>query len=232
MEPSAIEFNADLWLWKCLDDLVSYKTLRSLVEDQDAVETHLSSREIINGDGKPAPPEFVEALSAEVKRSIGKLVVHFGSQTIVTFCTTFEVAVKEFFCAWFVRYPKHMHDYLILGQVKGVVALNDVLGSADREQLLARLAAISSEAACQGKYSKVISRVAAHTRVPFPVGLDKHLQLVQELRNHIVHEKESEAGTLEAIDESHETVDKAILYLANVGCSRGLPGRYTCLSSR
>lgn len=232
MESIAIEFNADLWVWKCLEDLVSYNTLRSLVEDKGAVESRLLSREIISLGGEPAPPEFIQALLDEERQSISKLVAHFGSQTIVTLCTTLEVANKEFFRAWFFSHPEQLHDYLVSGEVKGVVALNDILRSADREQLLARLAAGAGETACQGKYSKVLNRVASHTKMSFPPGLDSKLQFVQELRNRIVHEKESESGNPEAIAESQETVDDAIMYLARVGLAKGVPGRYTVVVSR
>ncbi len=232
MESIAIEFNADLWVWKCLEDLVSYKTLRSLVEDKGAVESHLSSREIISSSGEPVSRELVDALRDDERQSISKLVAHFGSQTIVTLCTTLEVANKEFFRAWFFSHPEQLHDYLVSGEVQGVVTLNDILRSAGREQLLARLAARASETACQGKYSKVLNRVSSHTKMPFPAGLDSKLQFVQVLRNRIVHEKESESGTPEAIAESQETVDDAILYLARVGLAKGVPGRYTVVPSR
>ena len=102
MESIVIEFNADLWVWKCLEDLVSYKTLRLLVEDKGAVESYLSSRGIISLGGGPAPPEFIEALFDRERQSISNLVAHFGSQTIVTLCTTLEVANKEFFVLGFL----------------------------------------------------------------------------------------------------------------------------------
>ena len=227
---AVVEFNADLWRWKCLDDYVCYKTLRELVENEKVVDAHLSSKEILSADGGDIPSQLVEKFHDHERATVGQLLGHFGSQTIVSICTTFEVSVREFFHVWFFEHPDQLHDYVVTGQVTGAVPLQDILYSSDRNELLGLLAARAAQKATQGKYEKIMRRVASHTKSDLPENLDKRLQEVQVLRNRIVHEKESDSGSSDAVLEAQEAVDKAVLYLANIGFSKELPGRYTCIT--
>ena len=229
MKAAALKFDADLWRWRCLYDFVSYQTLSDLIGNSSAIDAHLKTRPVITATGEAPTAEILQMLLDSERNTIEGLVDHFASQTIVSVCTSFEVAIKEFLSVWFFHHPQHIHEYLATNQTKGVVPLKGIIDATDRDELLQRLAAKAADVATNGIYSKVLGRVEKHSKIAAPSGLAEDMSALREIRNRIVHEKEQESGRSIAVSKAQHAVDEAILYLARVGDVSKLPGMYSRL---
>ena len=224
-----MKFNPDMWLARCLDDFVAFKSLSELIRDEAVINNHVSSFVPRSTSGDDVPDETASRWRQNRREEIGSLVGHFGALTVVGLCTTFEVAAREFFASWFMEHPKQLHNFLHAGNIKGVVPLSDILSSDSKGNLLSKLSDRSASVAATGKYSGVITRAEKLSKVPVDEGVREHLDPLQKMRNEIVHEKAPHTGDLKEISAAHQSASDAILYLAKVAHDAGVPGFYSCV---
>ncbi|MES1937997.1 hypothetical protein [Salinisphaera hydrothermalis] len=225
-----MRFNPDYWLGQCLDDFVAFKTLNDLVGDDTAIDSHLSSLVVISADGTSVPAEHAEQIRNHQITGVKNLIRHFGGLTIVGLCTSFEVAVREFYEAWFFRYPSQLHEFVEHKSIKGTVPLAEVLRSDSKESLIKELAVKAASNASQGKYSKILIRASTLSKFEFPNDLQDRISSIQEDRNNTVHEKLPHSGGIKEISEAYDIVSEAIMFLADVAYKSGVPGAYSCLN--
>lgn len=223
-------FNPDNWRWQCLNDFVAFKTLCELVENDSAIASHLDSMNVISVDGEDVPADFVQQLRESKLSDVQQLVGHFGALTVVSLCTTFEVAAREFFGAWFYQKPAHLHDYVAYNSIKGGVSLPKILQHESKEELLISLAEDAAAVAVQGKYARSLARSSSLSKHELPPGLCGRITSLQTSRNKIVHEKCKHSGNLKEVSSAHDVVSDAIMFLAKVAHDSGVPGAYSCIN--
>ena len=229
MNQSNHEFNGDLWLCRCLEDFGAFKALSDLISNSTVMDAHIASYTAMSVSGTAAPRKIAVQLKDRHFEEIKNLVVHFGAQTIVCLCTSFEVAAREFFKAWFIRRPEHVHEYIDNGSRKGLVPLSEIISAQNRDELMLQLANRASHAAVGGKYGRILKRVEAFSKAAIPNQLSQKIRVLQEQRNEVVHEKGKHSGSAEAIERAHDTVHEAIIYLSIAGKANDVPGRYSCI---
>jgi len=105
---SQIFFNADYLYLKALNDFCSFKDMYEYVQNTEAMNSHKNSLSLISS-GAPIP-NAQEHLTTELESSIVNSMNHFAALSITGLCTTFEIAVKDFFFKLFIKYPQYMNE--------------------------------------------------------------------------------------------------------------------------
>src|SRR6185503_12991278 len=104
-------FELDHWEWKALEDFIAFKDMHEFISNSHAMDAHIASFNYVAAEPalhqEDAERELREELAARIKASLG----HFASQTIISLCTTYEVATKQFFKSLFIANPILMHDF-------------------------------------------------------------------------------------------------------------------------
>ncbi len=219
-------FDGDLWAWKALEDFINYKCLHEYVSNSSAVETHRESIRSVHV-GPSFSDEDVKRLRQEYVGDLAKALVHLASQTLVTLCTTFEIASKNFFFSMFVRHPERMFEYVGGEDQKGHVKLTRILNAEDYDGLILDLARSASTAASKGDYSKVLKRAAKLCKSDADGDLLRKIDQLQRDRNKVVHEKYSPDWNFEDVSKAHEVVADCVANFCRLGLAADIPGSYT-----
>lgn len=222
-------FNGDHWKWKSLEDYIAFKEMHDFVNNQQAMETHKNSMTYV-----VLAPELHEDNTGQKLRnhkadSIIASLDHFASQTLVSLCTTYEVASKDFFKNLFIKHPQFMNDYVGEGKNRGAIKLNDLIESGGYETFIEAISENSSSVASKGKYGDVLIRASKLCKSQVDEGVVKKINSLQAKRNKIVHEKNMTHFSLEDIESAQNLVAQVIEVLCEFGLKKDVPGRYTCI---
>ena len=155
---------------------------------------------------------------------------HFGSQTIISLCTTFEVSVREYLRALFMIKPQAMFEFLGTEDSRGCVPLKEILQVVSHGELIGRLAHTASGNASKGKYGQVFLRALTCSGFSCDKDLIEKLNVLQVERNKLVHERHRPNVGMEEVRQAHRVIDEAIESLCRSGVDAGVHGRFTCVN--
>ena len=201
--------------------------MHEYVMNQFAMDSHKDSMSYFVNDPGLHEPGSDSELRDKVELSLKSSLNHFAAQTVVSLCTTFEVAIRQFFRCLFIKYPNYMHNYIGGGHNKGTVPLADLVDAGDYSKFISELAEGASAAASKGKYSELLKRASKLSRCEIETEIVEKIKALQVTRNKIVHEKHLPDLELEDIENSHSVVSSTIEALCHMGIKKGIPGRYT-----
>jgi hypothetical protein len=220
-------FDADFWEWKALEDFVAFKDMYNYVHNQDAMRTYIESMEVMSIGVGEVTEDIRRKFCNEAEHHIKNALEHFSSQTVVSFCTTFEASAKQFFKCLFCKYPLYMHDYIGNDNRKGTVVLRDVIKAGDYSVLLDNLTENASSVASKGKYGDIIERAAKLCKTEYDCNIRELLNILQNQRNKIVHEKYLASSELDELQRMQSIVAKAIEFLMRFAIIKDIPGKYS-----
>lgn len=220
-------FDGDYWVWKALEDFIAFKEIHAYVNNQLAMNAYKSSMSYIALE----PDMHEEGTELEhknrVESTLRNSLDHFASQTLVSLCTTYEVAVRQFFKCLFVKHPICMHDFIGHEQQKGIVLLKDIIKAGNYSDVIKGTAEQASGAASKGKYGRILGRASNLCKYEIETDMIDSLNLLQSKRNKIVHEKNIESLIIEDIGKAHILISKAIESLCYMALEKNVPGNYT-----
>ncbi len=221
-------FHLDNWMWKSLQDYVAYRDLYLLITNAQVKTVYKESLPVFLLDPEMhLHPTAAAELRDMVVDGISKSLTHFASLTIVSICTTYEAAGREFFTALFYKYPYFMHDYIKSENQKGVVSLKEVLDSANYEKLLSVLADRAASVATKGGYNDILRRACKLCKGDVDEKILQGLASLQRLRNKIVHEKNAPEIKLDEVETAQSNISQAIERLGHLAVQKELPGKYS-----
>ncbi len=180
-------FNGDLLRYNALEDYIGYKVIFDFVHDKAALKTHIEALPCYTIG--PTPRGSVAKLRKQRAQDIYNGLNHYGSQTIVSLSTTYEVATKEFLYCFFMKYPQHIYDYVGSEETKGHVSLKEILKVKSYQELLSNLASRAASVATKGEYGQVLIKISKLCNESSPKELAERLNSLQLNRNKIIHEK-------------------------------------------
>ncbi len=212
-----LKFNGDLWRFKSLEDFFSYRDLFEYIKNQDAMNQHTESFEYFCGEPELHPSNSEQELKDNVKESISSSLDHFGSLTVVSLCTTYEVSVKEFLSCIFFYNPEYMFNYLGTDESKGDVNLKEILRASSHEELIINLAKTSSSKASKGRYGDVLRKISKLCGENQDIELSDKLNDLQSERNSIVHDKLNKSWSCEQIQDREEIISASLELLCRFG---------------
>ena len=222
-----VQFDGDSWAWKALQDFVAFKDMYEYVINQSAMDSHKDSMSYFVIDPDLHKPGSDTELRDKAEASIKSSLNHFAAQTVVSLCTTFEVAIRQFFKCLFIMHPNYMHNYIGSRDNRGTVPLADLVDSGDYSKFISELAERASAAASKGKYNESLKRASKLSKYEIDTEIFENIKELQVTRNKIVHEKNLPNLELEDIQNSHSIVSSTIEELCHMGIKKQLPGRYT-----
>lgn len=222
-------FDGDTWKYNALEDLISFKTFHDFVGNVAAVKAYVDSLEYHEGVPELRIENAELSLRKTKKNDVEKALDHYGSQTIVSLCTCYEVAIRDFFRCVFISKPEAMYAFVGPEGAKGHIPLRDVINSASRELLIADLATRSAATATKGGYGQSLERASNLVGAETNRVLTVELGMLQKSRNAIVHERSRESVTLAAVASAHTTIDAGIETMCRIAYGAGIPGNYTCI---
>tara|TARA_Y100000815_G_C13306699_1_gene486769 strand:- start:1086 stop:1550 length:465 start_codon:yes stop_codon:yes gene_type:complete len=144
-------FDGDRLRYKSLKDYVAFKAFYDFASDKDALDAHIHSHEYYALDSSLHEEGTEIRLRENKSEEVGFSLTHFGGLTVVSLCTTFEVAVKEFLCCYFFYNPNSMYEFIGRDESRGLVPLKDVLLEDTYQGLILSLAKKASSKASKGK---------------------------------------------------------------------------------
>jgi len=223
-----VEFDGDTWKLKALEDYVSYKALHDFVTSEGALHGFVNSLKYHAQNPECFPDDAESSLRRRKRQDIEGALKHYASQTLVSLCTCYEVAVKDYFRCVFSAHPDKLFSFIGPDGAKGHVSLRDITRHDTKQELLDDLARRGAAIAARGEYGK--SLVRAGSISAFTSEIDTlELSTLQRTRNSVVHEKRAFDFSLVTVTKAHNTVDAAIEYLCKMGIGAGIPGSYTCV---
>lgn len=224
------EFDGDTWKYNALMDYVAFKELDEFLGNHTALAVHAESYEIL-GDTEAFSQAQLDELRVARIETLKSTLSHFGNQTIISICTTFEVCVREYLRAIFLIRPKAMFNFLGPEDSRGHIPLKEILQVSSHGDLLARLAHTASGTASKGKYGQVYARAISSSNFTGSKDLIERLNSLQAERNKFIHERHRPIVGMEEVRQAHLVVDDAIDGLCQAGIDVGIPGRFTCVNS-
>jgi hypothetical protein len=225
--PQLNSFNGDAWKFKALEDYSSYKAFHDFATNLSALQAYEESFQYYAAIPEIHPHGTEKLLRGHKRDDVERALNHYGAQTIVSLCTCYEVAIRNFFECVFIAYPDRLFDFIGPESAKGHVSLRDITIHKSRDELLIELSRRGAAVASKGDYGKSLLRASNLVRS----GLDIEtaaLAALQKTRNVIVHEA-AHPMALPSITDAHDTVDSAIESLCKIGLATGIPGRYSCI---
>lgn len=223
------EFDGDRRKYDALMDYVAFRELNEFVGNNAALQTHANSYEIV-GDVEGFSPIQIEQLRVGRINTLKETLSHFGSQTIVSLCTTFEVSAREYLRALFIIKPQSMFEFLGAEDSRGHVPLKEILQAASHNELIGRLAHTAAGTASKGKYGQVFLRALTCSGFSCDKDLIEKLNALQVERNKLVHERHRPNVGMEEVLQAHLVVDEAIESFCRSGVDAGVHGRFTCVN--
>lgn len=223
------EFDGDTWKYNALMDYVAFNELSEFIGNNAALDAHAGSY-AVTGDTSAFSQAQLDSLRTAKIETLEATLSHFGSQTVISLCTTFEVCVREYFRALFLVKPQAMFDFLGSEDSRGHIPLKEILQVSSYQDLLARLAHTASGTASKGKYGQVYARALSRSGTSGSKAQTEKLNALQFERNKFIHERHRPTVSLEVVRSAHLVVDDAIQGLCKAGVDVGLPGRFTCVN--
>lgn len=224
------KFNGDLLRYKSLMDYVAFKSLHDLVNNKNAIKAHLRGYNLYASDSSLDDEGTDKALREIMSDDVFSALNHFGGLTIISLCTTYELAVREFLTCFFMQHPNHMYEFLGPDEARGHVSLREVLKVGSYSDLLLSLATKSASVASKGKYGQALTRMANLCNGDVDKELTKKLDNIQNIRNKIVHEKYIQTWELDKIQEVEKLISVVIEQICLYGLNNQIPGDYTCIN--
>lgn len=218
-------------MYNALMDYVAFKELNEIIGNNAALDVHAGSYEVM-GDLGAFSQEQLDGLRVAKIDTLKNTLSHFGSQTIISLCTTFEVCVREYFRALFLVKPQVMFDFLGSEDSRGQIPLKEILQVSSHADLLARLAHTASGTASKGKYGQVYARALSCSGTSGGKVQTEKLTSLQEERNRYVHERHRPSVGIEEVRRAHLVVEEAIQGFCEAGVDAGVPGRFTCVNPK
>ncbi len=223
-------FEGDHWAWKALEDFVSYKCVYEYVTNSSAVDAHKDSI-IAFQAGPDSSDDDIERLKASYIEDLKKSLNHIAAQNLVSLCTTFEVASRNFFCSLFVKHPRRMHDFIGGEGQKGRVEFARIVNAEGYLELILDLARVAASRASKGDYSKILERAAQLCRGRVDQELLGKMDQLQSERNKIVHEKYSCPWEFDDVSKAQDTVASCIATFCSLAVAANVPGSYTFIET-
>lgn len=223
------EFDGDHRKYQALMDYVAFKELHEFVSNSAAIAAHTDSY-AVRSHGSFAKSKVAELRLAKAEE-LRSALTHFACQTVVSLCTTFEVAVRDFLQAVFTVRPAGMFEFLGPEDARGHVSLKEVLQAVSHDELVGALAKKAAGTASKGKYGAVFARSTQLAGGVADKEIVKRLDGLQAERNRLVHERHRPSISLEEVLSAQATVDTAIEALCEIAVTAGVPGRYTYVRS-
>lgn len=227
MEMIGEKFDGDHWAWKALEDFIAFKDMYEYVTNQSAMDTHKDSMNYFAIVPNLHDSDSASKLRNQTERSLKSSLYHFAAQTLVSMCTTYEVALKQFFKCLFIKYPNYMHDYIGRTDGRGTVQLKDLVESGDYLSFISSLAEKASSAASKGQYRESLNRAARLCKYEQGESIFKGIEEIQGIRNKIVHEKHLPILDIDELHRFHGILNSVIESLCHMGIEKEIPGRYT-----
>ncbi|WP_444924378.1 hypothetical protein ACJJH9_03870 [Microbulbifer sp. DLAB2-AF] len=221
------KFDGDHWAWKALEDFVAFKDMYGYVTNQSAMDSHKDSMTYFTIDPNLHHPDSASDLRNHAEKSLKSSLNHFAAQTLVSLCTTYEVALKQFFKCLFIKHPNYMHDYVGSKDGRGTVQLKELVDSGDYMGFISSLAEKASSVASKGKYKESLKRAVSICKYNQAETIFDGIKEMQEIRNRIVHEKYLPSLDIDDLQRFHSVLSSVIESLCHMGIKKGLPGRYT-----
>jgi len=225
------KFNGDLMRSKSLDDYVAFKAMYDLVYDKKAIATHIESLNYYAYDPSMHAEDTNIKLGSIKSEDIYSSLHHYGGLTVISLCTTFEIAAKDFLSCYFFQNPHSMYEFIGGHETKGMVQLKEMLAADSYQDLIVALSEQASSKASKGKYGEVLVRIAKLCKQEYDKNLATKLNDLQEIRNKIVHEKYSKHWLLEEISNFEGLVASVIEDLCKFGIKKSIPGNYSCVNT-
>lgn len=222
-------FNGDHWKWKSLEDYIAFKEMHDFVNNHQAMETHKNSMKYVVLDPELHEQNTDQKLRNLRANSIIDSLDHFAAQTLVSLCTTYEVASKDFFKNLFIRHPNFMHDYVGEEKNRGTIKLNDLISSGGYEDFIETTSEKSSSVAAKGKYGQILIRASKLCKSNIDEDIVKNINALQSQRNKIIHEKNFSPFDLVDIEVAQSLVATVIEIFCELALKKDVPGRYTCI---
>jgi hypothetical protein len=223
------EFDGDTWKYNALMDYVAFKELNEFIGNHAALDAHAASYEVMGDTGAFSQAQLDRLRTAKID-TLKDTLSHFGSQTIISLCTTFEVCVREYLRALFLREPQAMFDFLGSEDSRGHIPLKEILQVSSHADLLARLAHMASGTASKGKYGQVYARALSCSGTSGGKVQTEKLNSLQVERNKFIHERHRPSVGMEEVRLAHLVVDETIQGLCQAAVDVGVPGRFTCVN--
>jgi hypothetical protein len=225
----AYEFDGDTWKFKALEDYIAYKELDAFVTNDAATEAHVGCYQLRAAGDIALFENQLVLLQTQMISTLRDALSHLACQTIVALCTTFEVTARDFFRSYFETNPAALFDYVGPEDARGHVSLHEILNAKSHSDLVRQLADRASGVVSKGKYGQIYSRASALCGGSEDKNLTQRLNVLQAERNKFVHERHRPNVVLENVTQAHCVVDAAIEALCQLGATKGVPGRYTCV---
>lgn len=222
-------FNGDHWKWKSLEDYIAFKEMYGFVNDHQAMETYKNSMTYVALEPELHEENTHQKLRNYKASSIIDSLDHFASQTLISLCTTYEVASKDFFKNLFIKHPRFMHDYVGEGKNRGTIKLNDLVESGGYETFIEAISEKSSSVASKGKYGDTLIRASKLCKYKIEDEVVNKINSLQNKRNKIIHEKNITPFAIEDIEAAQSLVAHVIEMLCEFALKKDVPGRYTCI---
>ena len=220
-------FNGDTWKYKALEDYASYKALYDFATSSSALQAYESSLQYYAAIPELHSDDTERSLRKQKSEDVERALSHYGSQTIVSLCTCYEIAIRDFFEAVFIAHPERLFDFIGPEGAKGHVSLREIIMRSSLRELLIELSRQAAAVASKGDYGKALLRASTLVKVQLDTNAED-LVALQKTRNKIVHEAIRPIA-LPSIEDAHSTVDRAIESLCRMGLAAGIPGRYSCI---
>jgi hypothetical protein len=224
-------FNGDRLRYKSLEDYAAFKDLYDFVSNKTAVKSHLESYDLYVIDPSLHDEGTEDMLREEMSSGVFSALNHFGGHTIISLCTTYELAAREFLFCFFIKNPSHIYEFIGPEDARGHVSLKEVLKVNSYQDLLISLAKKAAAVASKGKYGQVLARIANLCKEDIDKHNIKKLDKLQNERNKIVHEKFSKKWELSDIQETENLISAIIEEICQFGLNNNIPGNYTCISN-
>lgn len=203
------QFDLSAWNVEIRQALAPIDILQALLTDEHIVEflkprlkgvSHLSN--------------YPEASDEYLFEEVGIAHQVYLRQMIVLATTYMELILKDFFYCLFIAQPLRMNVYLSPeGNRKAMVALNEILNTDSKEQLVINLAEQAASVAVGPRFDKVVHKIIKECKFQLDRPFVEDLRVLNELRNQIVHEDKIKAEV--SIEQVHDSIG-LLLYLLYV----------------
>lgn len=220
-------FSGDTWVHKALMDFVAFQELADFAACEPAIQVYATSLKVYSTDISVFSESQIESLRNNRKVIIKEASEKLGCQTIISLCTTLEVANREFLKCYFFKNPAALFAYIGPDHAKGHIALKQVLNTKSHAELIEGLAGEAANLASKGKYGQVLNRIRKLCGLLEDTQLSQDLDLLQSKRNKIVHDKLELGREFANVNDAHSTIHKALENICEIGLAKGIPGEYS-----
>lgn len=227
-----MEFDIGKWFGRVQLEQVQYADLFTYIASKEHLASYVDSRTISSYDPESSSGLKYEKLKdlhirddviESVTYSLESAMDTFSRQMIVLAVTFSEGIIQEYFECLFFKHPTRMHEFIAVGEKKGLVNFQEFLAAESKQDFLAKLSRSSASKALEGKFESALVRLQRLSKHKMNETLKNRLIDLAKLRNEIIHDAIQQQICKDQIKEAFKEVETLLDWLCAASEKNKIP---------